>query len=125
ARERLGAAGIEAEPVAFAPDALRIQPPAGARDVLAVVPAVMQDPAAGLVTRYAAVPDGAALADLCAAPGGKALELAEHAEYVVAADVSFARMARVRENADRVGGLPLGLLVSDARWPAVRAVDLV
>ncbi len=125
ARERLGAAGIEAEPVAFAPDALRIPPPAGARDVLAVVPAVVQDPAAGLVTRYAAVPDGATVADLCAAPGGKALELAEHAEYVVAADVSFARMARVRENADRVGGLPLGLLVSDARWPAVRAVDLV
>src|SRR5690606_28877408 len=30
ARERLGAAGIEAEPVAFAPDALRIPPPAGA-----------------------------------------------------------------------------------------------
>lgn len=122
---RLRAVGIDAEPVPFAPDALRIAPPAGAREVLAEVPAVVQDPAAGLVVRYAAVPDGAVVADLCAAPGGKAVALAEHARYVVAADVSYSRMERVRENAERIGGLPIGLLVSDARWSAVREADLV
>jgi 16S rRNA (cytosine967-C5)-methyltransferase len=35
----------------------------------------VQDPAATLVTEYAAIPTGATVADLCAAPGGKALEL--------------------------------------------------
>lgn len=125
ARDRLRAAGIDAEHVPLVPDALRIPSPAGARDVLPVVPAVVQDPAAGLVTRYAAVPEGAIVADLCAAPGGKALGLAERARYVVAADVSYQRMARVRENADRIGGLSIGMLVSDARWPAVGEVDLV
>jgi 16S rRNA (cytosine967-C5)-methyltransferase len=93
--------------------------------VLAVIPAVVQDPAAGLVTRYADVPKGALVADLCAAPGGKALELAERARYVMAADVSFGRMARVRENAERIGGLPLGLVVADARWPAIGEADVV
>ncbi len=125
AAARLEAAGIAGERVALAPDALRIVPPATAADALAAVPAVVQDPAAGLVVRYAAVPASALVADLCAAPGGKALELAEGARYAVAADVSYARMARVRENAERVGGLPLGLVVADARWPAVREVDAV
>lgn len=125
AEARLAAAGIEARRVPFAPDALRIMPPATALDALAAVPAIVQDPAAGLVVRYAAVPEGALIADLCAAPGGKALELAERARYAVAADVSFGRMGRVRENADRVGGMPLGLVVADARWPPLREVDVV
>ncbi|HEX7118064.1 MAG TPA: 16S rRNA (cytosine(967)-C(5))-methyltransferase RsmB [Longimicrobiales bacterium] len=125
ARARLEAAGIESEPVPFAPDALRIVPPAGAREALAVVPSVVQDPAAGSVVRYAAVPEGARVADLCAAPGGKAVALAERARSVVAADVSFARMARVRENAGRIGGLSVHGLVADARWPAVREADVV
>lgn len=125
AETRLEAAGIKTERVAVAPDALRILPPATALDVLAVIPAVVQDPAAGLVTRYADVPKGALVADLCSAPGGKALELAERARYVMAADVSFGRMARVRENAERIGGLPLGLVVADARWPAIGEADVV
>lgn len=123
AAARLTAAGIGTEAVPFAPDALRILPPASVLDALAVVPAVVQDPAAGLVVRYAAFPPGALVADLCAAPGGKALALAESAGYVVAADVAIDRLERVRENAERVGGLPIGLLVSDARWPAVRGAD--
>lgn len=125
AATRLAAAGIAAERVPFAPDALRIPPPATAAEALAAVPAVVQDPAAGLVVRYAAVPAGAWVAELCAAPGGKALELAERARYAVAADVSFRRTARVRENAERIGGLSLGLVVADARRPPLRAVDAV
>ena len=39
----------------------------------------LQDPASTLVTQYAAIPSGARVADLCAAPGGKSLELARTA----------------------------------------------
>lgn len=132
ALERLGERGIRAEAVDFAPDALRIAPPATAAEALAAVPAVVQDPAAGLVVRYAGVAPGSRVADLCAAPGGKAVALAGDLAaaggaggYVVAADVSFARLARVRENAERLGGLPLGNVVADARRPPVRPVDVV
>lgn len=75
AMETLREADIGCEPVPFAPDALRLEPGADVDDVLARVPGVIQDPAAGLVVRYAAVPPGATVADLCAAPGGKALAL--------------------------------------------------
>lgn len=122
---RLAAAGIEAQRVDFAPDALRLVPPATAAAALAVVPAVVQDPAAGLVVRYAELPDDARVLDLCAAPGGKAVELAERARYTVAADVSVRRLERVRENVDRVGGLRIGLVAADARWPPFTAADAV
>src|ERR1035437_3526313 len=49
----------------------------------------VQDPAATLVTRYAAFPEGARVADVCAAPGGKAVELSRTAYFVAAADVSI------------------------------------
>ncbi|HEV3052611.1 MAG TPA: transcription antitermination factor NusB, partial [Longimicrobium sp.] len=45
ARERLAEAEIAAELVDFAPDSLRIPPPATAAQALAVVPSVVQDPA--------------------------------------------------------------------------------
>ena len=41
----------------------------------------VQDPAATLVTEYAAIPMGSTVADLCAAPGGKALELSRTAAH--------------------------------------------
>ncbi|HEX8242654.1 MAG TPA: transcription antitermination factor NusB, partial [Longimicrobium sp.] len=85
ARARLGEAGIGSEPVEFAPDSLRIPPPASAVEALAAVPAVVQDPAAALVVRYAAVPQGATVIDLAAAPGGKALGMADRAAHVAAA----------------------------------------
>src|SRR5207237_6580764 len=58
----------------------------------------LQDPASTLVTRYACVASGSIVADLCAAPGGKALELARTAKTVVAGDLSAVRLARVRQN---------------------------
>jgi 16S rRNA (cytosine967-C5)-methyltransferase len=127
ALRRLAAAGIAAEPVAFAPDSVRLVPPASVSDALAAVPAVVQDPAAALVVRYAAVPPGGLVADLAAAPGGKALALAVEARYTVAADASFSRMGKVRENAQRLGASRLGLLVADARRPPLRdgAADAV
>ena len=85
----------------------------------------MQDPGASLVTDYAAVEPGSVAADLCAAPGGKSLELSRRASLVVASDLSFARLQRVLENARRVDARALLPLVADARFPAVRALDAV
>ncbi|MBI4409395.1 MAG: 16S rRNA (cytosine(967)-C(5))-methyltransferase RsmB [Gemmatimonadetes bacterium] len=139
ARAVLRGAGIESEPVPIAPDALRVLPPATAREALRAVPAIVQDPAAGLVVRYAAAAPGARVADLCAAPGGKALGLAqaviagESDGYVLAADASWDRLGRLRENLERLRADPaaapvagrVGLAVADARWPAVGGADVV
>lgn len=126
ARARLAEAGIASEPVDFAPDSLRVLPPASAAQALAVVPAVVQDPAAALVTRYADVPAGSTVIDLAAAPGGKAMGLAERAAHVAAADLSVRRMGRVVENAARVGwGDRVAAVVADGRRPPFRAADAV
>jgi 16S rRNA (cytosine967-C5)-methyltransferase len=85
----------------------------------------VQDPAATLVTEYAAVPTGATVADLCAAPGGKALELSRTAGTVVASDKSFARLQRLLANQRRLESVNLLPFVGDARNPAIRPVDAV
>jgi 16S rRNA (cytosine967-C5)-methyltransferase len=84
----------------------------------------VQDPAATLVTRYAAIEPGVVTADLCAAPGGKSLELARNGT-VVAADRSFPRMLRLRDNARRVEASGCLTIVADARHPAVRPMGAV
>ena len=85
----------------------------------------VQDPAATLVTEYAAVPTGATVADLCAAPGGKALELSRTAGTVVASDKSFGRLQRLLANQRRMESVNLLPFVGDARNPAIRPVDAV
>ena len=85
----------------------------------------LQDPASTLVTRYAAIAPGARVADLCAAPGGKTLELARTAGVVFAGDASFARLARVRENVRRLDAANVVPFVADARFPAVSGMDAV
>ncbi|HET8654586.1 MAG TPA: 16S rRNA (cytosine(967)-C(5))-methyltransferase RsmB [Longimicrobiaceae bacterium] len=126
ALERLRAAGIEAEAVSISPDSVRVISPAPVDEILAAVPAVVQDPAAALVVRYAAPPRGAVVLDLCAAPGGKALGLAERAGLVVAADLSAGRLRRLGENVDRLGlGGRVAPVVADARWPPFRPADVV
>src|SRR5688572_28202789 len=85
----------------------------------------LQDPASTLVTKYAAVPEGSIVADLCSAPGGKTVELTRRAATVFASDLSFARLRRVVENVER---MELGTVlpyVADARKPALRQVDVV
>lgn len=122
---RLAEAGIAAETLPFAHAALRLATPGALLDALRTVPAIVQDPAAGLVVDYAAVPAGARIVDLCAAPGGKALALAESAGYLAAADIGIRRIMRLRENLARLDRLPVGLVVADARQPPFRPVDAV
>lgn len=85
----------------------------------------LQDPASTLVTKYAAVPDGALVADVCAAPGGKSIELTRRAKFVFSSDLSFARMRRIVENSKRLELPSILPYVADARRPALRAVDVL
>lgn len=85
----------------------------------------VQDPAATLVARYAAIPEGATVADLCAAPGGKTFELSRTASVVFAADRSSARMQRVVSTAQRLHADNVIPIVDDARHPALRNIDVV
>jgi len=118
ARQRLAAAGIEAEPSVLYERVLHVRPPAVAADVLAVLPAVVQDPGAALVAPYAAPPAGARVFDLCAAPGGKSLALADRGAQVVAADVAPVRVRKLRQNVERVGWADrVRVLVADGRQP--------
>jgi 16S rRNA (cytosine967-C5)-methyltransferase len=85
----------------------------------------VQDPAATLVTEYAAIPTGATVADLCAAPGGKALELSRTAGSVIAGDKSIGRLQRLLANVRRLETTNIYPFVGDARAPAVGSVDAV
>jgi 16S rRNA (cytosine967-C5)-methyltransferase len=129
ALRRLADRGVRAEAVPGAPDALRLVEGSIA-DALGALPAIVQDPAAGMVARFTGPLGGACVADLCAAPGGKAIGLAAgfggvQPSFVAALDVSPARVRRLAENARRLGDLPLGIAVADALRPAIRPVDVV
>ncbi|CAN5762575.1 16S rRNA (cytosine(967)-C(5))-methyltransferase RsmB [soil metagenome] len=85
----------------------------------------LQDPASTLVTRYACVATGSTVADLCAAPGGKALELARVAGTVFAGDLSRGRLQRVRENMRRLDVANVIPFVGDATHPSLQNMDAV
>lgn len=85
----------------------------------------VQDPASTLVTDYAAVAAGSEVADLCAAPGGKTLELSRVARAVFAADRSPSRVRRVVANTQRLAADNVHVLVADAREPAIAPMDAV
>ncbi|MAU51573.1 MAG: 16S rRNA methyltransferase [Roseovarius sp.] len=73
----------------------------------------VQDAAAALPARVLAPQAGEAVLDICAAPGGKTLQLAARGARVVAVDLSERRMARVAENLARTG-LAADCVVGDA-----------
>ena len=63
----------------------------------------VQDAAAALPARILAPQPGEKILDMCAAPGGKTLQLAAAGADVTALDISEPRLARVRENLTRTG----------------------
>jgi 16S rRNA (cytosine967-C5)-methyltransferase len=126
ALRRLAENGLAGESVEGFPDSIRLIGDSSPAAALAVVPSVIQDPAAAMVVRYAELPEGELVLDLSAAPGGKTVGLAERAGYVVAADLSPSRIRRVRANAVRTGmGDRVGLAVADGRWPPFAPVPAV
>ncbi len=85
----------------------------------------VQDAAAAVPARVLGVRPGERVLDLCAAPGGKTMQLAAEGAKVTAVDSSESRMGRVRENLSRTG-LTAELVVADAlEWTPERPFDAV
>lgn len=84
----------------------------------------VQDVAASIPARLLAGVGGRAI-DLCAAPGGKSMQLAAQGKSVTAVDISATRLERVRENLARTA-LSADIVVADALdWAPAAPVDAV
>ena len=85
----------------------------------------VQDAAAALAARLLAGQPGEKILDLCAAPGGKTLQLAAAGAHVTALDISAPRMEKLRENLTRTR-LQAKLVVADAlHWQPEHLFDAV
>lgn len=85
----------------------------------------VQDAAAAIPARLLAPAPGERVLDLCAAPGGKTMQLAAAGARVTALDISAARMARVAENLARTG-LAADCVAADALvWEPAQPFDAV
>jgi 16S rRNA (cytosine967-C5)-methyltransferase len=85
----------------------------------------VQDSAAALAARLLGDVHGRAVADLCAAPGGKAMQLAAMGAKLFAIDLSPERIARLRQNVERAR-LPMQIVEADARtWRPAEPLDAV
>lgn len=119
--------GVATHPVTLLPDSLEL----AAGTQLSALDAYhdghffVQDPGATLVTRFAAFPPDALVADLCASPGGKALELSRTARMVLASDRSSNRVWWMLDGFERLGTDNIHAAVADATRPAISNVDCV
>jgi 16S rRNA (cytosine967-C5)-methyltransferase len=85
----------------------------------------VQDAAAALAAPLLAVQAGEKVLDLCAAPGGKTLQMAAASAHVTALDISAPRLERLRENLTRTR-LQAKLVVADAlHWQPDHLFDAV
>lgn len=73
----------------------------------------VQDAAAALPARILNVQPGEQVLELCAAPGGKTMQMAAAGAKVTAVDISENRVTRLRENLERTG-LEAELITGDA-----------
>jgi 16S rRNA (cytosine967-C5)-methyltransferase len=85
----------------------------------------VQDAAATLPARLLGDIAGKRVADLCAAPGGKTLQLCAAGAQVTAVDISARRVARLRDNLARAG-MAAELVTSDAsKWTPAEKFDAI
>ncbi len=85
----------------------------------------VQDAAASMAVPLLAPQPGERILDLCAAPGGKTLQLAVSGAHVTCLDISAPRMARVAENLARCG-LTATLITADAlHWRPEQNFDAI
>lgn len=106
---------------------LRLQSGAGMMDMPGFADGAwwVQDTAAALPAKLMGDVRGLAVADLCAAPGGKAMQLAAMGARLSAVDLSRQRIVRLRENAERAK-LAMTIVESDARtWRPEQPLDAV
>ena len=85
----------------------------------------VQDAAAAIPARLLAVNQGQSAIDLCAAPGGKALQLAAAGARVTALDRSAPRLRRVTAALVRTGLTAEVIAADAATWTDRRAFDAV
>jgi 16S rRNA (cytosine967-C5)-methyltransferase len=117
--EELRGAGFAAEPCTFSRDGVRLLQPC---DVTALPGfregrVSVQDEAAQLAADLLELAPGQRVLDACAAPGGKTCHLLEAEPAlaeVIAVDLEEKRLARVRENLQRLG-LEASLIAADGR----------
>jgi 16S rRNA (cytosine967-C5)-methyltransferase len=76
----------------------------------------VQDAAAALPARLFGAVAGQSVADLCAAPGGKTLQLAQAGARVTAVDRSEQRLGRLRDNLQRCGLSAETVVADAAEW---------
>jgi 16S rRNA (cytosine967-C5)-methyltransferase len=85
----------------------------------------VQDLAASLPARLLGAGEGRRVLDLCAAPGGKTLQLAAAGWQVTAVEMSAKRAKRIEENLARTG-LSADLVIADAlQWQPAEPFDAV
>ncbi|HTG39148.1 RsmB/NOP family class I SAM-dependent RNA methyltransferase [Sphingomonas sp.] len=84
----------------------------------------VQDLAAGIPARLLGAGGGHVL-DLCAAPGGKTMQLAAAGWDVTAVDISEQRLVRLRENLDRTRQSATLVAADVARWTPDTSADAV
>jgi 16S rRNA (cytosine967-C5)-methyltransferase len=85
----------------------------------------VQDAAAAIPARLLDVRPGQSAVDLCAAPGGKTLQLAAAGAEVTALDRSAGRMKRVETALARTGLAAEALVADAAKWDDPRTFDAV
>jgi 16S rRNA (cytosine967-C5)-methyltransferase len=85
----------------------------------------VQDAAAALPVRLLEPVAGRRIADLCAAPGGKTLQLAALGAEVTAVDISESKLRRLRENLKRTGLKAEAIKADAATWRPPRTFDAV
>lgn len=85
----------------------------------------VQDAAAALPVRLLGDVSGKRVADLCAAPGGKTMQLCAGGAQVTAVDVSNRRMTRLGENLVRMGFTAELVTADAAKWTPSERFDAV
>ena len=85
----------------------------------------VQDASAAIPARLLAVQPGETALDMCAAPGGKTLQLAAAGATVIALDRAPARLKRVTENLARTGLTAATVAADAANWKDGRSFDAV
>jgi 16S rRNA (cytosine967-C5)-methyltransferase len=85
----------------------------------------VQDISAAMPARLLGAGEGRTVLDLCAAPGGKTMQLASAGWTVTAVDISESRLARLSENLERTG-LSAKVVAADVMtWSPPTQVDAI
>jgi 16S rRNA (cytosine967-C5)-methyltransferase len=123
----LESAGVDVEEAPLARDSIELRSVPSLTELGAYRQGLffVQDPAATLVAQYASLAPGSTVVDLCAAPGGKALELSSTVGAVIAADRSITRLERLVANVRRVEARNVFPVIADALTSPFQRVDAV